>query len=133
MKRLFSGIILSLCLCFAFLAGHSVSAVTNTDKSIIENLKTAAKQPFGGAEPGSVSAGSFVGSIINVLFGFVGTIAFIFFLYGGFLWLTAGGNDDQVSQAKAYLRNATIGLIVIILAYTATVYITDLIFQATQQ
>ena len=74
--------------------------------------------------------GPLIADIIAVILGFVGTIAFIIFLMGGFLWLTARGNDDQVKKAKMYMTNALIGIIVIVLAYSITFYVSEVVFQA---
>lgn len=95
-------------------------------------LGKTAQQPFG-ADPSGIAdrtPGQLVGSIVQVALGFVGTIAFIVFLYGGFLWLTARGNEEQVGRAKKYLTNGAIGTIVIVLAYAATYYITEQLYYA---
>ncbi|PIT86147.1 MAG: hypothetical protein COU33_04735, partial [Candidatus Magasanikbacteria bacterium CG10_big_fil_rev_8_21_14_0_10_43_6] len=42
-------------------------------------------------------------SIINIGLTLLGTIALVFTVYAGFLWMTAGGNDDQIGKAKGIL------------------------------
>lgn len=76
--------------------------------------------------------GTIVGEYVTVFLGFVGTIAFVVFLYGGYLWLTARGNDDQVAEAKKYLFNGTIGIIVIVFAYSAAYFITSQLYSAAR-
>lgn len=56
-------------------------------------------------------------SIVNYLMTFLGIIAVIVILYGGFQWLTAGGNEDKVGSAKKTIIAGVIGLIIIIAAY----------------
>ncbi|MDD5376714.1 MAG: hypothetical protein PHH16_01220 [Candidatus Gracilibacteria bacterium] len=51
----------------------------------------------------------------NVMF-FLGIIAVMYGLYGGFLILTAGGEDDKVKKGKTILIQVGIGLVVIFLA-----------------
>ncbi len=70
-----------------------------------------------------------VGGIINVVLGFLGIIFLILIIYAGFLWMTAAGNDDAVGRAKKILINSTIGLVIVIAAYT----ISSFIFNAIQQ
>ena len=70
-----------------------------------------------------------VGGIINVVLGFLGIIFLILIIYSGFLWMTAAGNDDAVGRAKKILINSTIGLVIVIAAYT----ISSFIFNAIQQ
>jgi hypothetical protein len=38
-------------------------------------------------------------------------------IYGGYLWMTAGGKEEQVTQAKKWITNSVIGLIIIGFAY----------------
>lgn len=61
-----------------------------------------------------------IGRIINTVLGFVGIILLIIFLMAGFMWLTAGGNDTKVSQAKLYMRNAVIGMFLSFTAFALT-------------
>lgn len=51
----------------------------------------------------------------NVMF-FLGIIAVLYGIYGGFLILTAGGEDGKVKQGKTILIQVGIGLVVIFLA-----------------
>jgi len=56
-------------------------------------------------------------NIVRYLMTFLGIIAVIVILYGGFLWLTAGGNEDRVGSAKKTIIAGCIGLVIIIAAY----------------
>ena len=61
----------------------------------------------------------FVWTLNNILWFIIGLLYFIavaFALYGGFLILTAGGEEDRVKKWKTTLIQAVIGLIVIFLA-----------------
>lgn len=55
-----------------------------------------------------------IGTIINVILGFLGIILLGYLLYAGFLWMTAGGESKKVDEAKTMIRNAIIGLILIV-------------------
>lgn len=67
-----------------------------------------------------------VAFIIRALLGVVGTVLVVLNIYAGFLWMTAGGNEDQVTSAKTTIRNATIGLIVVLSAYSITRFAANL-------
>ncbi len=56
-------------------------------------------------------------TIVRYLMTFLGIIAVIIILWGGFQWLTAGGNEDKVAGAKKTLIAGIIGLIIIIAAF----------------
>ncbi len=62
----------------------------------------------------------FIGNIINSVFGFVGSIALLMFIYGGLSWLMAGGSADKIKNSRDTLVWAAIGLVFIFLSYAAT-------------
>ena len=66
-------------------------------------------------------------SIISIILGFLGLIAVILILIGGFMWMTAGGNEEKVTTGRKYIINGVIGLIIILAAYAiASFVITNL-------
>lgn len=64
--------------------------------------------------------------IIRVLLGLTTLVLVSLNVYAGFLWMTAGGNEEQVTKAKDTIRNATIGLIIVLSAYSITIFATYL-------
>ena len=54
----------------------------------------------------------------QLILGISGSLALLFFIVGGFFWLTSGGNKTQIEKGKSYLVNATIGLAIVFLAYS---------------
>lgn len=56
-------------------------------------------------------------NIVNLVLGFLGLIAVVIILIGGFKWMTAGGNDEKVGEAKKLLIAGLIGLVIILLAW----------------
>jgi hypothetical protein len=58
-----------------------------------------------------------IADIISILLSISGAVAVLAIIYGGFLFLTAGGNETQVKTAKQILLYAIIGTVVIILSY----------------
>lgn len=61
--------------------------------------------------------------IINQVLGLLGIIVIILIMYAGFSWMTAAGNEDQVSKAKTIMKNAIIGLIVITFAWSISRFV----------
>jgi len=55
--------------------------------------------------------------IVTYLLTFLGIIAVVIILLGGFRWMTAGGNEDNVASAKKTVIAGVIGLIIILSAY----------------
>jgi hypothetical protein len=56
-------------------------------------------------------------SLVRLLMTFLGIIAVVIILYGGFVWLTAAGNEDKVASAKKIIAAGVIGLIIILAAF----------------
>jgi len=61
--------------------------------------------------------------IIRTALGVLGTIFLILVLYAGFLWMTAGGNDEDAGTAKKLLFQAVIGLAIVLSAYGITLLV----------
>lgn len=67
-------------------------------------------------------------TVINVVqwaLGFLGLIAVIFIMYGGFIWMTAAGNQDKVAKAKKIITRAVIGLVIVLLSWAIVTFIVD--------
>jgi hypothetical protein len=64
--------------------------------------------------------------IVRYLMTFLGIIAVIGILLGGFQWLTAAGNEDRVASAKKTLIAGVIGLVAILTAWATVVFVTDI-------
>lgn len=60
--------------------------------------------------------------LIRSILRFIAVIVFCYMLYAGFRWMTAGGNDEQISEAKRTIRNCVIGLIIIMSSYSLTYF-----------
>ena len=62
-------------------------------------------------------------TIINAVLSFLGVIFTIIIIYAGIKWMTAEGNPESITKAKGMLKNAVIGLIIVIAAYAISVAI----------
>ena len=74
---------------------------------------------------------SVVGSIIKTVLGFLGVVAIIIILIGGFKWMTAGGSDEKVGEAKKWLISGIIGIAIILAAYAITTFVIESLVEAT--
>jgi hypothetical protein len=64
-----------------------------------------------------------IGRIINVALGFLGVIAVVIILLGGFKWMTAGGNEEAVEEAKKILMAGVIGLVIILASWGIATFV----------
>lgn len=53
----------------------------------------------------------FVGKFYGVGLSIIGGVAVLFIIYGGYLFLTSGGNQLNVEKGKMYITYAIIGLL----------------------
>lgn len=83
-------------------------------------LKTTAQD---GAGLKYIDIALFIGFIIRAVLSTVGVIILIFMVYGGYLWMASGGNEQMVKKAKDILTNAAIGLIIVLAAYAITTFV----------
>ncbi len=77
--------------------------------------------PLGGA-----SIPELIGRVIKAALGLSGSVALLMFIYGGFRWLTSGGNSKSIDAGKQTITWAILGLIIIFASYL----IVDLIIRA---
>ncbi len=72
-----------------------------------------------------------IARIINVAMGLLGIIAVVIVLYGGFLWMTAAGNEDRVDKAQKMIVAGIIGLAIILSAYAIARFVVNSLVNAT--
>lgn len=80
---------------------------------------------------GTQSVLTTIGTIISVILGFIGVVFLILLIYSGWVWMTAGGAEDQIKKAKKTLINATIGIIITFSAYAIASFVLNAIGDAT--
>ena len=71
------------------------------------------------------------GKVINIMLGFLGIIAVVIILLGGFKWMTAGGNEDGIVEAKAMISAGIIGMVIILSAFGLAQYVIGALYTAT--
>ncbi len=63
------------------------------------------------------------GQLIGTVLSFVGVLFFVLMIYAGVLWMVSQGNEQQISKAKTLLRDAIIGIIIVLAAYALTSFL----------
>lgn len=72
-----------------------------------------------------------VGQIISIVLGLLGVGFLLLLIYSGFVWMTAGGDDEKVKKAKKILINATIGIIIVLMSYAIATFVINALGDAT--
>lgn len=70
----------------------------------------------GTPEPASGLIINLIDPFINLLVYVVGTVAVIYFIYGGYKYITSGGQEDEAAQAKRQMLYGVIGIVVVVAA-----------------
>lgn len=60
---------------------------------------------------------AFTTSLYGIGLSFIGVVALLFIVYGGFLILTSQGNPDQIRRGKAYITYSVVGVVLAISGY----------------
>ena len=56
--------------------------------------------------------------LLTLALSIVGLVAVLFVIYGGFKYITSGGEEEKSHEARATVINALIGLVLALLAFT---------------
>jgi hypothetical protein len=72
-----------------------------------------------------------VSRMINVSLGLLGTVSLVLILWAGFKWMTSGGNEEEAKNARKILIAATIGLAIILSAYSISNFVVNNLYKAT--
>ena len=113
-------ILILICLVGVLVMPYFVFA--GTAKQVLQNVAEGGAQkdgPYaeitGGTEETKIS--EIIGTLIQTILSFLGVIFIILILRGGFLWMTAGGEEDQVEDALGIIGSSVTGLVIIVMAY----------------
>lgn len=63
------------------------------------------------------SPSGFASTLYGVGLSFIGVVALIFIIYGGYLILTSQGNPEQVGRGKSYITYAIIGIVLAVAGF----------------
>ena len=116
--------------------GKHIVAGTLTAAALAPMIAFGQTDRFGleygtGAGLGTRDVRATIANIINVALGILGIVALIIILIGGFKWMTAGGSDDSVAEAKKSIGQGIVGLIVIFVAFAITKFVFSVLERST--
>jgi hypothetical protein len=119
-------LILSLAATFAFAAPGLVPAMASAQTTeigkhvcrgadaLIVDQKVGDCSDVNNAGAGGI--GDRIKTIINWISALIGVVAVIMIIFGGFRYITSGGNDTSVASAKKTILYALVGLVIVALS-----------------
>ena len=54
----------------------------------------------------------------NIIFGLIGSVVLVMFIYGGFTFMTSAGSKERVAKGKTIIIQSVIGMAIMFLSYT---------------
>ncbi|MBL7058564.1 hypothetical protein ISS03_04450 [Patescibacteria group bacterium] len=120
--RLFSFVFI-----FSFLVAPSTVLAAADDALLWGGKKSTvmANSGLGNQDPRAV-----ISNVIRTILGFLGIIAVVIILMGGFKWMTAMGADDKITEAKGLISAGIIGLVIVLSAFGIASFVLESVLTA---
>lgn len=123
-KKYLSLAVLTLVFITSFLSVSTIGAQVNiTDK--LGNVGEAANFEKQANLPQTI------GQVVRALLSILGIVFMGYIIYAGQLWMTARGNEEQITKAKAIIRGSIIGLLIVMLAYAIAAFVVSNVVEST--
>jgi len=113
--------LITLCLLSLILMPSLVLATDTAKPDTIDSLLDDAAGPGGAGYvipedelERQTGMARIVGTVARIFISLLGVIFISYVILGGYLWMTAGGNEEKVTKAKTIIQNGIIGLIVVL-------------------
>lgn len=109
----------------------TASAQSLWDTAQEGGLKDVGDKAFGTpGEPKDIRV--ITADIIKAVLDVLGIILVGLIIYAGYKWMTAGGNEEPIREAKSLLLAAVIGLIIVLAAWGITNFVISNLINATK-
>ena len=113
----------------------ATASADNISDSLCQGVNNAANGTNGtgcgtAGSGGTTDRHTIASKIVNIFSIIVGIIAVIMIIYGGFRYITSGGDSGRVGTAKNSLIYALVGLIIVALAQLIVHYVLNTASQA---
>lgn len=107
--------LLSLAIVMSFVVAPAVLAAGTLD--VNTDLGGNVITGPGGLKLGEKSPVDLATNLINTAMLFLGLVAVVIVLMGGFKWMTAGGSEDKITEAKKLMSAGLVGIVIILSAW----------------
>ena len=74
-----------------------------------------------------------IGGVIRIGLSFVGVILLVLLLYAGFLWMTAGGDEEKIKAARGTITSAIVGIIIVTASYAIADFVLSRLTEVSVQ
>ncbi len=98
------------------------SSSSTSQSGLMNRLNNVAGQS-GFETSGATTVPVIIGTVINVALSFLGAIFLGLMIYAGYKWMTAAGSEQDIEKAKGTIKQAIIGLIVVLSSWSIWTFI----------
>ena len=95
----------------------------NSVSGLLETSGEAAKYNVADIKSGKINMATIVGQIIQIFLSLLGAIFIGLMIYGGYTWMMARGNDEDIKKARDLIMSAVIGLVIVIASYAISYFV----------
>ena len=130
MKKFITVVMFALMIALPLLSsGVALAAQPSNEGTISSNELGITYGKYTGLTEGDIRVT--IANIIRVAMSLLGIVAVVIILIGGFTWMTAGGNDDKIGEAKKWIFAGIMGLAIILSAYAIATFAINSLVSAT--
>lgn len=123
-KKLFT---LALLLISAIVAPRTLAVVSSPDAYY--GVNDLIQQ---GVRLGQKDLRTAIAGIINVGLGFLGVIAVVIVLQGGFKWMLSQGSIEKIDEAKKLIGAGIVGIAIVLAAFSLASFVLGELYNATR-
>lgn len=121
-KHVFSFIFLAIFSVIQFIVLAATAQPVLADDSLF-NKQTGVNEIGGVFGNNKTDIRIIVANIIIVVLGFLAAIFLALIVYSGFRYMTAAGNEEQTKKAIAQIRDAVIGLLIVLASWAIAAFV----------
>ena len=129
MKKIFFTLVISMFVIVpVFAVALTAGAQSPTDNMLWGGYETNVQEitGLGNSDPRQMAS-----QVVNIMLGFIGIVAVVIILLGGFKWMTAAGGEEKVDEAKKLIGAGVIGLIIVLAAFGLAQFVINALYSAT--
>lgn len=118
-------------LSLAFVCVFAVPAIVGAQNTGVSGQDFTQQFTDAAGIQSDVELPTIIGNIVYIILSFLGIVAVLIILLGGFKWMTAAGDDSKVEKAKKLIYSGIIGLVIIFAAFAIAVFVLNSLSSAT--
>ena len=122
LRKKYAVIVTSLCMALIPVVAPAIVSAQNNDIQKCLGQGSTLKISDGNAcnagdtTQGTTKVNTLITDIVNIFSAIVGIVSVIMIIYGGFRYITSGGDSGNVTSAKNTIVYAVLGLVVVAMA-----------------